>query len=114
MIKIQLIDYLSHFPSLLTQCSIDLKRNLLSIGTTGTETKFLGEAELPVCARLNRTEAPDTATLESEDRQLAEALTKSAESAAGKKIYKAAISLPFNLHCKAIAVLFFISYCRPT
>ena len=26
---------------------------------------------------------------------------------------KAAISLPFNLHCKSIAALFFIPYCRP-
>ena len=26
---------------------------------------------------------------------------------------KAAISLPFHLHCKAIAALFCISYCRP-
>ena len=25
---------------------------------------------------------------------------------------KAAISFPFNIHCKAIAALFFIPYCR--
>ena len=30
----------------------------------------------------------------------------------GKK-RKAAISMPFNLHCKAIAALFFILYCHP-
>lgn len=35
------------------QCSIDLKTNVLRIGTTGTETKFLSEAELPECARLS-------------------------------------------------------------
>ena len=29
------------------------------------------------------------------------------------KSNNAAISLPFNLHCKAIAALFFISYCHP-
>ncbi|KAL0978730.1 hypothetical protein UPYG_G00174400 [Umbra pygmaea] len=29
------------------QCSIDLKKNTLLIGTTGTETRFLPEAELP-------------------------------------------------------------------
>ncbi|RVE73464.1 hypothetical protein OJAV_G00047040 [Oryzias javanicus] len=34
------------------QCSIDLKKNVLVIGTTGTETRFLSEAELPECARL--------------------------------------------------------------
>uniref|UniRef100_A0A3Q2TNW6 DNA-damage inducible protein 2 n=1 Tax=Fundulus heteroclitus TaxID=8078 RepID=A0A3Q2TNW6_FUNHE len=34
------------------QCSIDLKKSLLVIGTTGTETRFLSEAELPECARL--------------------------------------------------------------
>lgn len=34
------------------QCLIDLKRNVLVMGTTGTETPFLGEGELPECARL--------------------------------------------------------------
>uniref|UniRef100_A0A3P8PT47 Ubiquitin-like domain-containing protein n=1 Tax=Astatotilapia calliptera TaxID=8154 RepID=A0A3P8PT47_ASTCA len=34
------------------QCSIDLKKSVLLIGTTGTETRFLSEAELPECARL--------------------------------------------------------------
>lgn len=29
------------------QCCIDLKRNLLVIGTTGTETRFLSENEIP-------------------------------------------------------------------
>lgn len=33
------------------QCCIDLKRNVLRIGTTGTETSFLAEGELPECAR---------------------------------------------------------------
>jgi DNA damage-inducible protein 1 len=33
------------------QCSIDLKRNLLLIGTTGTETPFLNENELPEFAK---------------------------------------------------------------
>merc|ERR1719320_1348397 len=35
------------------QCTIDLKKNVLVIGTTGTETPFLSEAELPACARLS-------------------------------------------------------------
>ncbi|XP_017065165.1 protein DDI1 homolog 2 [Drosophila eugracilis] len=34
------------------QCLIDLQRNLLIIGTTGTTTPFLPESELPVSARL--------------------------------------------------------------
>lgn len=63
----------------LLQCSIDLKKNLLLIGTTGTETRFLSEAELPECARLaygaeGREDArPD----ELADRELAEALQRS-------------------------------------
>ncbi|XP_059185552.1 protein DDI1 homolog 2 isoform X3 [Centropristis striata] len=61
------------------QCSIDLKKNVLLIGTTGTETRFLSEAELPECARLaygaeGRSDArPD----EIADRELAEALQRS-------------------------------------
>ncbi|KAM5319538.1 protein DDI1 homolog 1 [Glossophaga mutica] len=34
------------------QCCIDLKRNVLVIGTTGTQTRFLPEGELPLCAKL--------------------------------------------------------------
>ncbi|MBZ3887569.1 Protein DDI1-like protein 1 [Sciurus carolinensis] len=34
------------------QCSIDLKKNVLVIGTTGTQTHFLPEGELPSCAKL--------------------------------------------------------------
>ncbi|XP_004718184.2 protein DDI1 homolog 1 [Echinops telfairi] len=34
------------------QCSIDLKRNVLVIGTTGTQTFFLPEGDLPSCAKL--------------------------------------------------------------
>lgn len=33
------------------QCCIDLRRNVLVIGSTGTETHFLPESELPECAR---------------------------------------------------------------
>ena len=35
------------------QCSIDLKNNVLVIGSTGTTTPFLAEADLPDCARLS-------------------------------------------------------------
>merc|ERR1712012_1531663 len=38
------------------QCTIDLRKNCLMIGTTGTETKFLSENELPPCARLSATQ----------------------------------------------------------
>ncbi|KAM4827874.1 protein DDI1 homolog 1 [Thomomys bottae] len=34
------------------QCSIDLKKNVLVIGTTGTQTSFLPEAEVPGCGML--------------------------------------------------------------
>uniref|UniRef100_A0A4W5PN38 DNA-damage inducible protein 2 n=1 Tax=Hucho hucho TaxID=62062 RepID=A0A4W5PN38_9TELE len=63
------------------QCSIDLKKNTLLIGTTGTETRFLPESELPECARLaygpeGREDAqPD----EIADRELAEALQRSVQ-----------------------------------
>ncbi|XP_038128891.1 protein DDI1 homolog 2 isoform X1 [Cyprinodon tularosa] len=61
------------------QCSIDLKKSVLVIGTTGTETRFLSEAELPECARLaygaeGREEARPE---EIADRELAEALQRS-------------------------------------
>merc|ERR1719471_229526 len=67
------------------QCTIDLKKNVLVIGTTGTETLFLPEAELPPCARLSsqvseedaiKASAKETAALE--DKQLAEAIARSA------------------------------------
>jgi len=67
------------------QCTIDLKKNVLVIGTTGTETPFLAETDLPPCARLSaqateedvmKASAKETAALE--DKQLAEALARSA------------------------------------
>merc|ERR1719339_544250 len=67
------------------QCTIDLKKNCLVIGTTGTETPFLPESELPPCARLSsqvneedviKASAKETAALE--DKQLAEAIARSA------------------------------------
>ncbi|XP_014769083.1 protein DDI1 homolog 2 [Octopus bimaculoides] len=67
------------------QCSIDLKRNVLVIGTTGTETPFLSESELPEHARLNLLQRPSS-SIESEDQQLAEALARSAEEASAKHV----------------------------
>ena len=60
------------------QCCIDLKENILVIGTTGTKTPFLPESELPDTARLSSNE-PNTPTQEIEDKNLAEALARSAE-----------------------------------
>ncbi|XP_023326271.1 protein DDI1 homolog 2 [Eurytemora carolleeae] len=71
------------------QCILDLKKGVLHIGTTGTETPFLPEAELPACARLSsdvneedviKASAKESAGLE--DRQLAEALARSASEVA--------------------------------
>lgn len=50
------------------------------IGTTGTETRFLSEGDLPEHARLNRQLSGMDVD---EDRQLAEALAKSAEENSG-------------------------------
>merc|ERR1719347_342980 len=67
------------------QCTLDLKKNCLVIGTTGTETPFLSEADLPPCARLSTQVNEDDVVKNSakeaaaeEDRQLAEAIARSA------------------------------------
>ena len=85
-----------YFKCACTQCVIDLRRNVLVIGTTGTETRFLTESELPECARLALVGGSDPRSLsggyspspvpaqatpsvtEVEDRDLAEALQQSA------------------------------------
>ncbi|XP_062314522.1 protein DDI1 homolog 2 isoform X1 [Osmerus eperlanus] len=63
------------------QCSIDLKKNLVLIGTTGTETHFLPESELPECARLayGAEGREDVRQEEMADRELAEALERSVQ-----------------------------------
>ncbi|KAJ8401282.1 hypothetical protein AAFF_G00385130 [Aldrovandia affinis] len=63
------------------QCSIDLKKSVLLIGTTGSETRFLPEAELPECARLayGAESREDTQPEEIADRELAEALQRSVQ-----------------------------------
>merc|ERR1719471_2155238 len=71
------------------QCTIDLKDNVLVIGSTGTKTRFLPEADLPECARLNTRgkdggpedmdEAMKASASEHEDNLLKEAIKKSAE-----------------------------------
>ncbi|XP_043919116.1 protein DDI1 homolog 2-like isoform X2 [Protopterus annectens] len=68
------------------QCSVDLKKNVLVIGTTGTETSFLPEAELPECARLAYGSfREDLLRDEIADRELAEALQKSVDDAEHQK-----------------------------
>ncbi|CAM1324745.1 DDI2 (predicted) [Pycnogonum litorale] len=68
------------------QCCIDLKNNLLKIGTTGTVTPFLSESDLPECTRqsslLGGMSSPSRLNTEVEDQQLAEALQKSAHEVA--------------------------------
>ncbi|KAK2509243.1 hypothetical protein MC885_013067, partial [Smutsia gigantea] len=65
------------------QCSIDLKKNVLVIGTTGSQTTFLPEGELPECARLayGAGGREDVRPEEIADQELAEALQKSVEDA---------------------------------
>lgn len=65
----------------LLQCVIDLQKNQLIIGTTGTSTSFLPENQLPSHARINSSSQEPID--DSEDHQLAKALQKSAEEAAG-------------------------------
>lgn len=64
------------------QCLIDLRRNVLVIGTTATETPFLAENELPDCARLSgpHSEAESSSAMEMEDQELAKALEESSQS----------------------------------
>ncbi|XP_062449611.1 protein DDI1 homolog 2 isoform X2 [Rhea pennata] len=64
------------------QCSIDLKKNVLVIGTTGSQTTFLPEGELPECARLAYGAGrEDVRPEEIADQELAEAIQKSVEEA---------------------------------
>uniref|UniRef100_A0A3Q3SIJ9 DNA-damage inducible protein 2 n=1 Tax=Mastacembelus armatus TaxID=205130 RepID=A0A3Q3SIJ9_9TELE len=85
------------------QCSIDLKKSVLLIGTTGTETRFLSEAELPECARLayGAEGREDVRPDEIADRELAEALQRSIQES-GKhhdlKLYFYIIFIEKTLH----------------
>lgn len=69
------------------KCSIDLKANVLRIGTTGTETPFLSERDLPECARLSTTSEEDILSQsrkEAEEKDLQEAIKN---STTGSKCY---------------------------
>ncbi|XP_004453330.2 protein DDI1 homolog 1 [Dasypus novemcinctus] len=63
------------------QCSIDLKKNVLVIGTTGTQTYFLPEGELPPCAKL----VSATGQEESSDKERANAFKNSVMDSGWKK-----------------------------
>lgn len=65
------------------QCNIDLERNVLRIGTTGTETPFLPESDLPECARLSGTsedEIVNQSMRDHEERQVKDAIEKSKQA----------------------------------
>lgn len=67
----------------LFQCCIDLRANVLRIGTTGTETSFLAESDLPDCARLSSLSDDDLMSQsrkQAEDHDIQEAIKRSRES----------------------------------
>ncbi|KAL0630081.1 Protein DDI1-like protein 1 [Plecturocebus cupreus] len=57
------------------QCSIDLKKNVLVIGTTGTQTYFLPEGELPLFTRMVNGQD------ESSDKEITHSITDSGQRA---------------------------------
>ncbi|XP_007944190.1 protein DDI1 homolog 1 [Orycteropus afer afer] len=63
------------------QCSIDLKKNVLVIGTTGTQTYFLPEGELPPCTKL----ASGTGHEESSNKEIVDPIKKSIKDSGRKK-----------------------------
>lgn len=64
------------------QCTIDLQQNVLRIGTTGTETTFLPENELPTHSRL-------TLTGEEGEKMAAEEIKATADALEAAEIQKA-------------------------
>ncbi|XP_053984089.1 protein DDI1 homolog 2 isoform X2 [Hylaeus anthracinus] len=70
------------------QCCIDLKKNVLKIGTTGTETPFLAEGDLPECARLSGNNDPAFDDEVFDDRELQRALEDSSRDATKQRQQK--------------------------
>lgn len=71
------------------QCSIDLHGNVLRIGTTGTETPFLAEQDLPECARLStfsEEEIMKQSARQAEEQDLQRAIANSRGANSKKKI----------------------------
>ena len=62
------------------QCSIDLKRNVLVIGTTGTETPFLSESEIPEFAKLKHSDEHEAELSAAIDQSLKSSSTSSSSS----------------------------------
>lgn len=58
-----------------------MKANILRIGTTGTETRFLPENDLPECARLSGN--PEDAIRQVEKMEMDKALAESRREADG-------------------------------
>jgi len=65
------------------QCVIDLAKGVLRIGTTGTETKFLGEGDVHESARLSGADE----LKDSENPELQKAIAESAKSTEGVYIF---------------------------
>lgn len=83
------------------QCSIDLKNNVLIIGTTGTQTPFLTESELPDCARLTGSPEEEKKAIEeskklAEELEIKEALERSATESGKPSTSKNPSSLTDN------------------
>lgn len=77
------------------QCNIDLQSNVLRIGTTGTETRFLSENELPDCARLSGSpeeemKAMEESTKQVEDMDIKEAIDRSRREQGKNFVFKRA------------------------
>lgn len=65
-----------------------MQRNVLRIGTTGTETPFLPESELPECARLSGNTEDDLKVIaesanDAEERAIKDAIEQSKREASG-------------------------------
>ena len=91
LIECNFVHYICYYNKLLfnlcftLQCCIDLKNNVLRIGTTGTETPFLSESDLPMTDRLafsDEGEVEDKQLAEMEDKELAEAMDQSVKETA--------------------------------
>lgn len=67
-----------------------MQRNVLRIGTTGTETKFLPESDLPECARLTGNsedsfKLPGASASDAEEQAIRNAIEQSKREAGGGK-----------------------------
>ncbi|XP_043206388.1 protein DDI1 homolog 2-like isoform X1 [Amphibalanus amphitrite] len=76
------------------QCLIDLKANVLHIGTTSTSTPFLSESDLPPCARLSGGTESAGEPMETADAEMARALRESAAAASAAASGAAGPSAP--------------------